>query len=258
VIDLHSHILPRLDDGARTLDDSIAIARAAVEDGVRVIAATPHVRDDYPTSVTEMQRALAQVRAALAQDGIELDVRPGGELAYGELMRLSATELRGFALAGNPRYLLIETPYSVWPLGLADTVARLHAQGITAVIAHPERNRDVQNDFEHVAALVRRGALVQVTAASVDGRLGQSARGCAERLLERRLVHLLASDAHNANVREAGLSRACNTLDDPALAQWLTLDVPGAIVDDAPLPPQPAPARPSRRRRGIVSRLLGG
>jgi protein-tyrosine phosphatase len=256
VIDLHSHILPRLDDGARTLEDSLAIARAAVEDGVRAIAATPHVRDDYPTSTRGMQRALTQVRSALTEAAVELDVLPGGEVAYGELMRLGAAELRAFALAGNPHYLLVETPYSVWPLGFADAVSRLRDRGITPVIAHPERNKDVQRDPEHVAALVRRGALVQVTAASVDGRLGQSARACAGRLLDRGLVHLLASDAHNANVREVGLSRACEALGDPELARWLTVEVPGAIVDDVPLPPRPQ-ARP-RPRRGIVSRLLGG
>jgi protein-tyrosine phosphatase len=254
VIDLHSHILPGLDDGAQTLDEALAIARAAVAEGVTVIAATPHVRSDYPTTAAQMRAALDDLRAALGREGIELDVRPGGEVDYVELMRLELDELRPFALVGNPRYLLVETPYHGWPLGFADTVVRLAANGITAVIAHPERNADVQREPEHVAELVRSGALVQVTAASVDGRLGRSSRDCASRLLRERLVHVLASDAHTANVREVGLSRACAALADPPLARWLTVEAPGAIVADAELPPPPT----RLRRRRLLSRLLGG
>src|SRR5213080_4939527 len=85
VIDLHTHILPGLDDGARTLEESVAMARSAVADGIRVVAATPHVRDDYPTRAIEMEQGLAQVREALALEGIALEVLPGGEIALDRL-----------------------------------------------------------------------------------------------------------------------------------------------------------------------------
>src|SRR2546423_13459285 len=114
MIDLHSHILPAWDGGARDLDDALEIARAAVSDGITAIAATPHVRDDYPTTPEQMETAVAGLRAALADAGIELELLPGGELAFDELDR-SQDDLRRFGLGGDPGDLLGETPYSDSP-----------------------------------------------------------------------------------------------------------------------------------------------
>ena len=243
MIDLHSHVLPGLDDGARDLDDAVEICRAAAADGIEVLAATPHVRDDYPTTPEQMEAALSLVREA-AGDLVRLV--PGGEIDIGELER-PREELARFALAGNPSYLLVETPYVGWPLDLADKLFRLLAKGITPVLAHPERNREVQARPELLEPIVAGGTLVQLTAASVDGRSGRRARSCAALLLERNLAHLLASDAHSATLREIGLSAAVAALGDDALAEWLTVGIPGAIVGDQPLPPRPRAARPRRR-----------
>src|SRR6266487_4027628 len=125
MIDLHSHILRGIDDGARTLEDSIEIARAAVSDGITVIAGTPHVRDDWPTDAGAMEFRVSELRAELEQTGIPLDVRTGGEIAMDWLARLSVEELRRFGLGGNPRYLLVETPYYGWPPGVADALLTL-------------------------------------------------------------------------------------------------------------------------------------
>ncbi|MFY9579651.1 MAG: CpsB/CapC family capsule biosynthesis tyrosine phosphatase [Gaiellaceae bacterium] len=252
MIDLHSHILPGLDDGARDLDEALGIARAAVADGIRVIAATPHVRDDYPTTPEQMADGVAELRAAFAREGIQLELLPGGELALDELDR-SLDELRRFGLGGNPEYLLVETPYVDWPLSVGDTVFRLASNGITPVIGHPERNRAVQEDPERLAQLVRAGALVQLTAASLDGRLGSTTRACAERLLDADLVHLVGSDAHGPGVRAVGLSAAAAAVGDDGLAGWLTEEVPAAIVAGDELPERPR----RQRRSGVLSRLRG-
>src|SRR5690349_16729026 len=206
VIDLHSHILPALDDGARDLAEAIGIARAAEADGVRAIAATPHVREDYPTTPDEMHTGVRALRAALEAEGVRVDVLSGGEVALSEVPGLDLEVLRAFGLAGNPDFLLVETPYYGWPLAFHETVARLKGLGIVAVIAHPERNGDVQADPVRLETLVRAGALVQLTAASVDGRLGRRTRACAERLIDLELAHLVASDAHAPGVRSIGLS----------------------------------------------------
>jgi protein-tyrosine phosphatase len=249
VIDLHSHILPGVDDGPTTIDESLEIARRAAADGVRVIAATPHVRDDYPTSAETMERLVREVRAALQNAEIPIDVRPGGEIAVHWLDRLSEDDLGRFGLGGSPRYLLVEFPYTGWPLSLHEWVFRLVTRGITPVIAHPERNAEVQRNPEELRPLVDAGALVQITAASVDGRLGRSSRAAAAELLDRGLAHLLASDAHTADVREAGLAGAVDALEDPDLARWLTLEVPMAIVTDAPVP-----HRPEAKKRRFLRR----
>jgi len=242
VIDLHSHVLFAIDDGPPTLEGSLAICRAAAADGITVLAATPHVRDDHPTRPELMEERLAAVQDA-AGDLIRLV--PGGELDLAELAR-PREELLRFALAGNPRYLLVETPYYGWPLGFADQVFRLATSGITAVVAHPERNGDVQARPELLEPLVAAGALVQLTAASVDGRLGRRARETSHTLLERGLAHLLASDGHEATIRAIGMAGAAASLGDEALARWLTVGVPGAIVDGSELPPRP-PSEPRRR-----------
>jgi protein-tyrosine phosphatase len=238
MIDLHSHILPGVDDGARTLIESIEIARAAVHDGITVIAATPHVRDDWPTEAGTMEERVAEVQEALAEAGIPLEVRRGGELAVDWAGRLAVDELRRFGLGGS-RYLLVETPYYGWPLDLGAVLLFLRDQGFVPVLAHPERNAEVQAESERLVPLVEAGVLVQVTAASIDGRIGRRARDCGRRLIRAGLAHLLASDAHHASVRAVGLAHAAGAVGDPALARWLTGDVPAAILDDAGLPPRP-------------------
>ncbi len=242
MIDLHSHILPGLDDGPATIDGSLEIARRAAADGVRVLAATPHVRRDYPTDPARMEQLVEQLRSALAREGIPITLRPGGEVAIDWLEHLSAADLRRFGLGGSPRFLLVECPYTGWPRLLARWVPRLVARGMTPVLAHPERNEEVQRDPERLSELIDAGALVQVTAGSLDGRLGRLARSTGLDLVRHGLAHLVASDAHEASIREIGMSSAAGAVGDRKLSRWLTYDVPAAIVTDAPLPPRPKPA----------------
>ena len=243
MIDLHSHVLPGLDDGAEDIDEAVAMCLTAALEGVEVLAATPHVRaEDYPTTAEEMEAAFAALRKAV---GGVLRLVPGGELDLEELGR-PAEELRRFALAGNPAYLLVETPYYGWPLDLAQRLFALRVAGITPVLAHPERNSDVQHRPDVLRPLVEHGVLVQLTAASVDGRLGRRPQACAFDLLQQGLAHLIASDAHAPSVRAIGMKAAVAALDDPPLSRWLTVDVPGAIVDGSAPPPRPV-SRPRRR-----------
>jgi protein-tyrosine phosphatase len=243
VIDLHSHILPGLDDGVTTFQQSLSLAREAAAGGIVAIAATPHVRDDFPTTADAMERALAQVRARLEEADVDVRVLPGGEIALDWLDRLPRDELQRFGLGGNANYLLVETPYYGLPLTLEDSLFRLRADGITPVLAHPERNGEVQADLGRIARLVDTGVLVQVTADSLDGRAGKRARSAARRLLSSGLAHLVASDAHAPTVRRGGLDGVAREVGDADLARWLTTDVPTAIVAGRPLP-----ARPRRTR----------
>src|SRR5262249_51118466 len=137
VIDLHSHILPGLDDGARTPADSLALARAAAAVGVTKIAATPHVRDDFPTSPAPIEAELAALRERLVAEGSSVNVVAGGELALDRVERLTPEDVSRFALGGSGRYLLVEFPYYGWPFTLENQLRRLRGQGFLPVLAHP-------------------------------------------------------------------------------------------------------------------------
>jgi protein-tyrosine phosphatase len=250
VIDLHSHILPGLDAGAATLEDALGIAEAAVADGIRVIAATPHVRSDYPTAPKQMERLADSLRQALRAAAIPLELRAGGEIALDLLPELGDDDLRRFGLAGNPDYLLLEAPYVGWPLELEDTFFQLQLSGFTPVLVHPERNGEVQASPERLAPLVERGTLVQLTAAPLDGRLGPGPQKTGLRLLELGLAHLLASDAHAPTLRQIGMA-AVREIGDDELARWLTEEVPGAIVQNRELPARPQHSPRRFRRPGF-------
>jgi protein-tyrosine phosphatase len=244
VIDIHSHILPEIDDGVRSLEEAGELARVAAAEGVTVIAATPHVRNDWPTTPDRMERGVAEVAEHLTRVGISLRVVHGGEIALERLAELNGDDLKRFSLAQNGRYLLLECPYFTSPLELVPAIKALRDLGLTAVVAHPERNPDVEARPRRLESLVELGALVQVTAASVDGRLGRRAKATASRLLELRLVHVIASDAHGPHIREGGLASATKSLGDSGLAHYLTEEAPAAILAG-----ENVAAPPERRRR---------
>ena len=252
MIDLHSHLLPGIDDGPRTLEESVEMARAMAADGVTLVAATPHVRDDYPTAVGVVEDGVRTLRAALADAGIAIEVRTGGEVAVDWADRADVEELRGFGLGGNPGVILVEFPYLGWPLEVGMVCNRLLGEGLTPILAHPERNDRVQAQPERLEDLVARGVLVQLTASSVTGRRGSRSQKAAEHLLEAGLAHLVASDSHRAPGPGSRLSDAAGALRDSALADWLLRDVPAALVAGGQLPDRPA----AKRRRPTWRSLL--
>jgi protein-tyrosine phosphatase len=251
MIDLHAHILPGLDDGVSTVEEACELARRAAADGVTAIAATPHVREDYPTTPAQMEAAVGALRQNLRVADIAVDILPGGEIALDRLSLLDREDLLRFSLAQSGRYLLVEFPYVGWPLALETSLWKVQAAGLVPIIGHPERNREVQERPGLLAPIVAGGTLVQVTAASLDGRLGRSSQRTALALLKDGAAHLIASDAHGAAVREAGLADAVAAVDDAPLARYLTEEVPAAIVAGDTLPVRPVRTRtrrPSRRR----------
>jgi protein-tyrosine phosphatase len=251
VVDLHTHVLPGLDDGARHLEEAVAIVRTMAEDGTRIVAATPHVRDDYPTTPDQMEAALRLLRAAVDAAGVEIELRGGGEIAISALDDLDAATLARFGLGGNPQLILLEMPYYGWPLSLSHQCERLLQSGIVPVLAHPERNPAVTDHTRELAQLIRSGVIVQLTAAAVDGRLGRSAASCTRLLLDLELAHLISSDAQSPGLREAGLSAAAAEVGGD-LGHWLTSAVPAALLAGAPLPP-----RPDAKRRSFLGGRLG-
>lgn len=244
MIDLHTHVLPGVDDGPATIAESLEMLADCVKSGVHAVAATPHVRDDYPTTAAVMEHGVATLRRKAEAESIRLEILTGGEISLDRLSTTPTAELRRFGLGGSSRYLLVEFPYYGWPPNLAEQLAALRSIGFWAVLAHPERNDQVQAAPARLEPLVDNGAVIQLTAASVAGMLGRRTQATAHRLLELGLGHLVASDLHARGTR-AGLAAAVRDIPDELLAQWLTTEVPQAIVSDNTIPLRPF----GRRRR---------
>jgi protein-tyrosine phosphatase len=243
VIDLHCHILPGLDDGARDLEDSVEMARVAESDGIRLICATPHIRADHVVPPAELEGRADALNAELHRQGLDVRVIPAGEVAEQMLEELSDEMLEHVCLGVGSRWLLVEPRPG--PLGqdLFDAVERLADRGFRSVIAHPERHPGI--DFhDQLAALVEQGALVQATAALV-------AEGPAsDYLLElagEGLIHLLGSDAHSSYAgREVRLSDGLSRLAEVDLVRrhldWVSSEGPAAILAGEDVrPPWAAP-----------------
>jgi protein-tyrosine phosphatase len=255
MIDLHSHILPSLDDGAADMEVSLEMARAAVKDGVSTMVATPHVDDRYGLDPPDIGEQVGHLNLALARAGIALGVLPGAEVAHTRAASLSEEALHTACL-GDSKALLIESPYTSVSF-FDDLLFDLQVRGFRPVLAHPERCVMFQADPERLAALVERGVYCTINAGSLSGGFGRKVRQTAIGLLARGLVHSIASDCHDTERRPPGLNGALDGIDSEipgiaAQARWLTNDVPAALLADKPLPPRPPlPAKPARRWRGL-------
>lgn len=251
MIDLHSHILPGLDDGAPDIDVSLAMARAAVAQGVNTMVATPHVNFDYPTPAEEMARAVGHLNVALARAEIALAVLPGAEVAVTKIDSLAPEELGAFGLGGGAT-LLVECPYTPSVPFFEGQVGELQRDRYRVLLAHPERSPLFRDDFDRLDRLVAGGAMTVVNAGSLAGFMGDRSHEAALEMVAAGLVHAIASDTHDVERRPPGLRDAFAIADEdlPGLAgqiDWYARDAPSAIISGRRLPPRPKP--PQRRAR---------
>lgn len=214
MIDLHCHILPGIDDGAKDMKDSIDIAREAVAEGITHILATPHYKNghwdnekkDILTLVEELQEELD------ARD-IPLTIFPGQEVRInGELFE-DLTEDKIQFIDEGKQYVLIEFPTPSIPAYTESLFFELQKKGITPVIVHPERNHAVLKDPNVLLPFIEKGVLAQLTAASYTGGFGKSIQKVSKQLVEANLVHFIASDAHNVSSRSFHMKEAFRKLE---------------------------------------------
>lgn len=203
MIDIHSHILPGIDDGAPDLNASLAMADIAVADGIQVVIATPHVDASGHLSMAMINTAVDQLNSVLQQRGIALAVFPGAELQSHAAIQFADQ----YCLAAGS-FFLLEFPHSHLPADALDLIYTFVQKGLTPIIAHPERNREISMDPNKLAAFVGAGARTQITAGSLTGELGANAQTCAQFLLKRNMVHFMATDAHSPNFRKPMLRKA--------------------------------------------------
>ena len=260
MIDLHSHLLPGIDDGAPDLEHAIDLARAAADQGTRVLAATPHLRADFPdVRADELASRCDEVRSAIRDAGIELEVVQGGEAGVMWAVNATDDELREGSFGARGTDLLVETPYGPLNDTFEQLLFTLPARGFRLLLAHPENNPTFQRHPERLHELADRGVLLQVTARSLirsDRRKGP--RALAEALVRDGFASVLASDAHSGHhLRPPALgagAEAAAAIVGQARARWLVEHAPAAVLAGEPLP-EPPPAEAAPKRGGILARL---
>ncbi len=201
MVDLHCHILPAVDDGAKDLSESIKMAKKAVEQGIHTIVATPHhLNNHYENPKESIIDRVIELNKALLEEKIDVSILPGQEVRiYGELIE---DYERGEILpVDQTEYLLVEFPSSHVPRYTEKLFYDLQINGLIPVIVHPERNQEIIEHPDILYRLVKKGALTQITASSVCGDFGKKIKSFSLQLLDANLTHFIASDAHNTGNR---------------------------------------------------------
>ncbi len=225
MIDIHSHILPGVDDGAKTIEDSIAMARQAYDQGITKIVASPHHKNGtFENDRQSILENVKQLNDHLKNEGIEMEILPGQEnRIYGELIEdLSEGQL--LTVNETKTYMLIEFPSSHLPRYANKLLFDLQVQGIIPIIVHPERNREIMENPERLYNLIKEGALSQLTGTSVAGKMGKKIQKFSFDLLKHNLTHFVASDAHNITTRPFDLREAYETVEQEfgvSMRYWL-------------------------------------
>jgi protein-tyrosine phosphatase len=247
VIDLHCHVLPGIDDGPDTIEGSLALARAAVASGTTTLVATPHVSWRYPNEAHTIAHLVDELNVQLRAQSIPLQIRPGAEIAMTRAAELEPEELERLRLGGG-QWLLIECPFTPVATGMDALVLDLQRHGHRVVLAHPERCPAFHRDRRPLEMLVREGVLASITAGSLVGSFGSTVQRFAMQLVRDELVHNVASDTHDPQRRPPGMAAELQAAGLQELTDWLTRDVPAAVLDGGKIPPRPNIALPSPKR----------
>jgi protein-tyrosine phosphatase len=236
MVDIHSHILPEVDDGASSWEMAVHMCHMAAQDGIEHMVATPHANGQFAYDRDWLRGVLNELRQR---------VGPKPKLSLGCDFHFSYENLASLAEAPH-RYTIEDTPYLLVefsdfsvPPSVTDELHDLLRRGLQPIITHPERNLLLQRRPERVLQWVRLGCIVQVTASALSGRWGDKAKKVAHWLLEREAVHILATDSHSVESRPPILSDARDLLTrsfGQSFAQTLVNDNPRAVVSGQPLP----------------------
>jgi protein-tyrosine phosphatase len=242
VIDIHSHILPEVDDGPKSWDVSIEMCRMAAADGITHIVATPHSNDRYHFDFDYLTHLVQHLQEKIG-DSPRLALGCDFHLSYDNLQSVLAHPEK-YTIASS-RYLLVELSDFSIPVQVADCFLKLGDLGVTAVITHPERNAILRQSPQRVIEWVELGCAVQITANALTGFWGPRVARVATWLLEHEAVHVIASDAHDAKHRVPVLSQgrdAAAEICGAEIARALVETNPRAILSGQPLPYSPKPA----------------
>lgn len=235
MIDLHCHLLPGMDDGPSSWDESLEMCRIAAADGIVSVVAAPHTLDGkYSNSREEILEGVARLNLSLRKEGVDLEVLPGADVFLTRDLWKLVAQGQVVTINDAGKYILLELPSYHIPEGFLENIFQLKVHGLTPVISHPERNFQMQERPELAKEMVSLGALLQLTSMSLLGGFGENAQACAFSFLRRGEAHLLATDAHSAHKRPPILSagrQSVASLFGEETAEMLVLENPRAILD---------------------------
>lgn len=254
MIDIHCHILPSLDDGAEDLETSLEMCKMAANDGIEATVCSAHANDQYEFDPHTVQRKIEEVTA---RSGGAPRLYPGCDfhLSYQNIQSALADPRR--YTINHGRYLLVEFADFSIPPNIDEVFFQLRSRGMIPIVTHPERNPWLLAQRAHLIEWVESGALIQVTAGSLTGRFGRSAGQLCEWLLERRMLHFVASDAHNTTNRPPLLKPAYERIERDCgkdVAEIVFEEFPRAVLESEPIDPDPPVTPP---RKSFFGRLFG-
>lgn len=244
MIDIHHHLLWGLDDGASSVETSLAMARMAAADGITHVVCSPHANGQYEYRTEVVTAKIAELQRLLDGEQIALTLGRGCDfhMSFENIERAQADPAR-YSINGLG-YLLVELPDYGLAAGLTEVFYQMQIAGLTPILTHPERNRTLQTDHSRLLEWLRGGVLVQVTAGSVTGRMGKRAEKMAHELLANNWVHFLATDAHNTTSRPPLMHEAFEAVAakyGPDYAHLLCISNPLAAFMGKPMPSQLEP-----------------
>ena len=251
MIDLHSHILCGLDDGAQLLEESIEMCRMSYHDGIRTIVATPHILDGvYQNDRSTILPRLKELNAVLMHSALDtrhsaLRILPGADVHFSSDILHRYEEGEIVTVNDQGRYLMIEFESQGIPYMAEKALFQMLTNGIIPIISHPERNMEIGKEPRRYYEMIRMGCLGQVTAMSLTGEFGPKVMKVAEKLLAHRLIHIIASDAHSVRRRPPVLSsgvKAAEKIVGEEEARKLVTEYPKAVIEGRrPSIPDPIP-----------------
>ncbi len=212
MIDIHSHILAKVDDGSNNIEMSLSMAKQYIESGITSVIATPHfIEDSFNTDILTNKLALKYLRQQLDKNNIPLKVYLGNEV-YISLTAIDDIVSKKAASLNNSRYVLIELPMYDIPIYVDDIIYGLLLKGYIPIIAHPERNSKIMNDPNILYNYIKKGALAQLNLPSLEGMYGRTVQSCAQTLLEHKMIHFVGTDAHTNRTRSPKVREALDKL----------------------------------------------
>lgn len=242
MIDIHCHIVPSIDDGAKDLEDALEMARIAYSEGVRKIVNTSHYHPSFEYKKGEkLLESVNAFNTVLKLNNIDIEVFIGNEIYYSEDI-IEIIEQKEFYTLNNSKYLLIEFPPIRFPKNLVDIIYEIKIRGYVPILAHVERYKEIQENINIIYECINEGALIQVNSSSIIGKNGKEAKKVSETLLDNNMVHFIATDAHSSQKRRPIIKQTYDYVFDKYgenKAKTLFVENPNKVIKDEEIDIEP-------------------